>query len=98
MFVLDSLQSFVNDITGTVNVDVILAMMVQENLLTLNQAQDLGNLYHTPVTKQQRLCSIITGLPEDCVDRFIHCLHETSDYEPHRTLHDKLYEFRQGTE
>ena len=90
MFILDSLQSLANDIQDTIDVDTILPVMVQQGLLTPSQCQDLSSPYHTPVAKQQKLFIIIIGLPEKCVSQFIHCLHETSNYEPHRKLHDEL--------
>lgn len=90
MFLLDSLQLFANDI-NTVDVDAILPMMIEQQLVTLDQHQDLINPLHTPAAKQQKLCSIILGLPDSCVNRFLHCLQTTScDYEPHRQLYDKL--------
>ena len=92
---VDSLQSFANDIANTVDVDHILLLMVQEDLLTPNQFQYLNSSYHTASRKQQKLCSIVIELSEDCVDKFIQCLYKTSDYEPHKKLYDKLYESRQ---
>ena len=74
--------------------DVILPMMVQEGLVTPDQQQYLSNPYHTTGIKQQKLYSIVLELPESCVDKFINCLSETSNYEPHKQLYDKLYEFR----
>ena len=91
MFTLDSLQPFAPDITATINVDLILPMMIQQNLITPNQQQDLSNPYHTTVVKQQKMCSIILGLPQSYVNRFLHCLQETSYYEPHKQLYDKLH-------
>ena len=69
--------------------------MVQEGLVTPNQFQYLNSSYHTTSEKQQKLCSIVIKLPEDCVDKFVQCLHETSDFKPHKQLYDKLYESRQ---
>ena len=90
VLVLDSLQLFANDI-NTVDVDAILPMMIEEKLVTLDQQQYLINPLHTPAAKQQKLCSIILGLPDSCVDRFLHCLQKTScNYEPHKQLYDKL--------
>ena len=82
-----------------VNVNEILPKMTELKLITSDQQQDLINPMHTTATKQQKLCSIILGLPEDCVNKFLHCLLETSyDYEPHKQLYDKLYEFIHPTE
>ena len=97
MPLLDSLQEFANEITNTVSVDVILPMMVQQGLVTLDQQQYLSNPYHTMSMKQQRLCSIVLGLPEDCVHQFLHCLLETSYYEPHNQLYVKLYKLIHAT-
>ena len=69
-------------------------MMVQECLVAPNQLQYFNNPFHTLSDKQQKLCSIIIELPEDCVDKFIQCLYKTSYYEPHKQLYDKLYESR----
>ena len=69
-------------------------MMIQQNLVTSDQQQDLINPLHTMAVKQQKLCAIILGLPEDCVNQFLHCLLETSySYEPHKQLYDNLREF-----
>lgn len=95
---VDSLQSFANDITETVNVDIILPMMIQQGLVSADQQQYLSNPYHTMSMKQQKLCGIILELPESCVDQFMNCLSETSDYQPHKQLHDKLHAFRHKTE
>ena len=70
--------------------DLILPMMVQEGLVTPDQQQYLNNQYHTTCEKQQKLYSIVIELPEDCVDKFKKCLLETSSYDPHKLLHDKL--------
>ena len=91
LFVLDSLQSFATDITATVNVDLILPMMIQQNLITPDQQQDLNNPYHFVAVKQQTMCNIILGLPESYVNRILHCLQETSYYEPHNQLYNKIH-------
>ena len=77
------------------NVNEILPMMIQQNLVTYDQQQDLINpCLHNMAVKQQTLCAIILGLPEDCVNKFLHCLLETSySYEPHKQLYDNLREF-----
>ena len=95
LFYIDSLQPFVNEIVNTIDVDFILPLMVQRGLLTADQIQYFYSPYHTSRTKQQKLCVILTGLPEDCVDNFIQCLHETSSFHPHWLLYDKLCESRQ---
>ena len=94
-FYIDPLHSFANDIANTVDVDLISPLMVQEGLVTPNQFQYLNSLYNTASKKQQKLYSIVIELPEDCVDKFVQCLHETSDYKPHKQLYDKLLESRQ---
>ena len=92
--ILDSLQPFASKITSTVNVGFILLPMIQEGLLTPHQQQYLSSVCHTASEKQQKLCSIVLELPESCVDKFINCLSETSDYEPHKQLYDELHKFR----
>ena len=87
---LDSLQPFADNIAGSVNVDVILPMMIQQGLVTSDQQQDLINPLLSMAAKQQKLCGIILGLPEGCVYKFLHCLLETNNYEPHNQLYDEL--------
>ena len=89
-YFLDSLQSFADDITNTVNVDVILPLMIQEGLVSVGEQQDLSSVFHSMAVKQQKLCSIILALPEGCVNKFLRCLFETKHYEPHKLLYDKL--------
>ena len=72
--------------------DEILPMIIQQGLLTPEQQQDLYNPNHTMVNKQQKLLDIVLWLPESCVDTFLHCLLETSYYEPHKILYDKITE------
>ena len=69
--------------------------MMQKGLLTADEYEYLIDSHHPMGERRQKLSSIILGLPEDCVDKFLYCLQETGDrgYEPHRKLHDKLYEF-----
>ena len=96
---LDSLQACAGDITTMVNVNQILPKMLEQKLITSNQHQELTNVMHTTATKQEKLCSIILGLSEDCVNKFLHCLLETSyEYKPHKELYDKLYEFIHSAE
>ena len=95
---LDSLQLFANDIINTVNVDEILPVMLQEGLVTSNDYEYLNNSHYSMSERRQKLSNIILGLPEDCVDKFLHCLKETSYYEPHKQLHAKLYESLHMTE
>ena len=95
---LDSLQPFTDNIAGSVNVDVILLMMMQQGLVTPEQQQDLINPLHSMVAKQQKLCGIILGLPEGCVNKFLHCLLKTCHYEPHNQLCDELYKHTHITE
>ena len=91
--ILDSLQPFASKIT-TVDVNTILPFMVQESIVSPDQQQYLSSPNHTTCEKQQKLCSIVLELPESCVDKFINCLSETSNYEPHKQLYDELHEFR----
>ena len=90
MCFLDSLQPFANEIANAVDVDYILPMMEQEGLVTPDQQQFLSSPYNTTIKEQQELTSIVIELPEDCVNKFIHCLLETITYDPHRLLCDKL--------
>ena len=64
--------------------------MLQKHLVASNDYECLND-YHQPLSeRRQKLCNIILGLPEDCVEKFLLCLQETSDYEPHKNLYDKL--------
>ena len=87
-FSLDSLQPYANEIAYSVNVDAILPTMTTEGLVTTDQQQDLIN--PSIPKKQQMLYDIILRLPENCVNKFLHCLLETNNYEPHKKLYDKL--------
>ena len=86
LFATDCLQPFATVIANTLDVDHILLQMVQKGLLTLDQQQDLSNPLHTPINKRQKLCSIILSLDNSCVEDFLQCLSETSDYAPHKEL------------
>ena len=64
--------------------------MVKNGLLSSSQHQYLLNPYHTITEKQNKLTCIAVTLSEDCVEKFLQCLEETSDYEPHETLLKKI--------
>ena len=65
-------------------------MIVQEGLVTPYEQQFLSSPHHTASEKQQKLYSIVMGLPEDCVSKLKKCLLETSSYDPHQLLYSKL--------
>ena len=90
-YYLDSLKPFTADIHGAVDVTAILPYMVQNGLLTSNQHQYFLNPYHTSDEKQRELACIVVTSSEDCVEKFLQCLLETSDYEPHEKLLKKIH-------
>ena len=87
---LDSLKPFTTDICGAIDVNTILPFMVKNGLLSSSQHQYFLNPYHTTYDKQNKLTCIAVTLNEDCVERFLQCLQETSEYEPHETLLKKI--------
>ena len=86
----DSLKPFTTDINSAVDVETVLPYMVKNGLLSSSQHQDLLNPYHTSNAKKHQLTCIIVTLDEDCVEKFLQCLEETSHYEPHETLLKKI--------
>ena len=82
----DSLKSFTTDIYSAIDVDTILPFMVKNGLLTPSQHQYFLNPYHTFNDKQNKLTCIAVTANEECVEKFLLCLQETSYYKPHETL------------
>lgn len=66
--------------------------MVKHGLLSSSQHQYLLNPYHTSNDKQNKITCIAVTASEDCVEKFLLCLQETSYYEPHETLLKKIRE------
>ena len=87
---LDSLECFSTDISGSVDVITILPNLVSHGLLTPKQRDYLTNPLHSSAEKQQELCGILLRLNERSVKKFLQCLSETSDYDPHKQLLSKL--------
>ena len=87
---VDSLQSYADDITATVDVDTIVSSMMKHGLLTLGQYQQLTSGYITNANKLHTLCGIVLALSEDHVDKFLQCLSDTSYYGPHNSLLNKI--------
>lgn len=90
LLILDSLKPFTTDICSAIDVNTILPHMVKNGLLSSSQHQYFLNPYHTTNDKQNKLTCIAVTINEDCVERFLKCLEETSDYEPHETLLKKI--------
>ena len=90
MCVTDCLRPFVTDIANTLDVDTIVLPMVKYGLLTQGQEDYLSNAVHTSTAKRKKLCSIILSLGDSCVKKFLWCLSETSDYDPHNQLLHKI--------
>ena len=64
--------------------------MVTNGLLSSSQHEYLLSPYHTSNDKKHKLTCIAVTLNEDSVEKFLHCLEETSHYEPHETLLKKI--------
>ena len=86
----DYLQSYSTDIATTLDVNTIQMHMMNYGLLTREEQDYFSNSPDTPCAKGRRLCTIILSFNESCVDKFLRCLAETSDYEPHRQLLQKI--------
>ena len=69
----------------------ILPNLISYGLLTPKQLADLTHPQHTTFEKQQILRGIILQLNEKCVKKFLQCLSETSSYDPHKQLLDKIH-------
>ena len=87
---VDCLQPFATDIAALLDVDTILVWMIKYGLLTPDQQDYLSNLVYTPTNKKRKLCSIILSLNSSCVKNFLKCLSETSNYDPHKQLLQKI--------
>ena len=87
---LDSLECFSTDLSESVNVVTILPNLISHGLLTPNQRDYLTHPLRTPAEMKQELCGILLNLNEKCVKKFLQCLSETSDYDPHKQLLSKI--------
>jgi len=63
----------------------ILPYLISYGLLTPEQRDCLTHLAFT-TEKRQKLCGILLRLDESGVKKFLQCLSETSDYDPHKQL------------
>ena len=68
----------------------ILPYLISHGLLNRAQQEYLAHRFHTLAEKQQELRGILLTLNESCVKKFLQCLSETSDYEPHKQLLRKI--------
>ena len=83
----DSLQKFSRDIIQRVNPTAILPNLIAKGLVTDAQQDILSNSTQTlSDLKQYLLCNVLLKFPEGSVDKFIECLRETSNYDPHDEL------------
>ena len=87
--IVDYLRLFATDI-ATMDVDSIQMHMIQYGLLTKAQQEYLSSPANTSFAKGQKLCTIVLSFDESCVEKFLQCLSETSHYEPHRELLQKI--------
>ena len=87
---VDSLECFATDIQDNIDVVTILPNLISYGLLTTKQQSDLTYSHYSPFEKQQILREIILQLNEKCVKKFLQCLSETSSYDPHKQLLDKI--------
>ena len=68
----------------------ILPNLISHGLLSPDQQERLNHPLLTPTKKQQELCGILLRLNEDRVEKFLQCLSETSSYDPHKQLLNKI--------
>ena len=69
---------------------MILPYLVSYGLLTPAQQEYLTQSVYTPSDKKQKLCNILLRLDENNVKKFLQCLSETSNYDPHKELLEKI--------
>ena len=82
-----------DDITSKKTRSEVTACMVfiaHYGLLTKAQQEYLSSPANTPCAKRQNLCTIMLFFDESCVEKFLQCLSESSHYEPHRELLQKI--------
>ena len=70
--------------------ETILPNLVSHGLLTPTQQEYLTNPLHTLTKKKQELCGILLRLNEKCVKKFLQSLSETSNFDPHMQLLNKI--------
>ena len=87
---LDSLEPFAQGICSSVDVQTIVPWMITHGLVTSHDKAYFYNPYHNSVEKQHKLMCLVLSLNEDCVEKFLECLSQTSDYAPHGTLLEKI--------
>ena len=87
---LDSLECFASDIIGRIDLITILPHLMSYGLLTPEQQEYLTHIAYTPTDKKQKLCNILLRLDENEVKKFLQCLSETSNHEPHKQLLEKI--------
>ena len=89
-FCVDSLECFATDISESVDVGTILPNLISHGLLTPEQRDCITHPLHTPAKKQEELSRILLNMNERCVKKFLQSLSETSDYDPHKQLLNKI--------
>jgi len=69
-----------------IDVDTILLSLISHRLLSHSQIDYFNNPYAPQIEKQRKLAFILATLSEDCVEKVLKCLENTSDYGPHESL------------
>ena len=83
---IDSLEPFAYDICSSVDISTILPFLIKHGLISCHDNDYFMSPAHTSVEKQCKLTTLIASLNEDCADKFIDCLSQTSDFAPHDAL------------
>ena len=83
---IDSLEPFAYEICNSVDISTILPFLIKHGLINRHDNEYFMNPVHTSVEKQCKLTTLVVSLNEDCVDKFVDCLSQTSDFAPHDTL------------
>jgi len=90
VYFLDSLKPFAKDICCSVDIETILPFLISYGLITPSDQGYFYSLAPTYVEKLQKLTCLIVSLNEECVEKFLECLSETSYYAPHSSLFEKI--------
>ena len=72
------------------DLSIILPHLISCGLLTIEQREYLTHGAYTLSDKQQKLLNILLSLDENGIKRFLQCLSNTSDFEPHKRLLENI--------
>ena len=85
--ITDSLQRFSVQITQRVEPSLILPHLLGKGLVTAVQVENLSDKNQiSSAKKEYLLCNVLIRLSEKNVNKFVECLKETSNYDPHNEL------------